>query len=258
MNTVLAQDFTIEQYSQILQQIKTAYKFVNYSDCIHSVDNSNLDNVIIWRHDVDVSVHNALRLAQIEYKMGIKATYFFLLNSWFYDIRDPLIHSLLVKIKKLDHNIGLHFDFSYIPGGLINNQADFTKSLEYQKKELENIADCTIDVFSMHNPTVIQPIFLAELNHAITHCDMINVYHDFFIKKFKYCSDSNGLWRFQRLDSIIDPALYPQLHVLTHPEWWTNEFMTPREKIVYALNGRVKSVMKQYDQLLADCNRPNF
>ncbi len=245
-------NFTLLQYSQYLAKLKKSYAFINYDEAITTEPPH-----VIWRHDIDGSVHQAYELAKIENRLGIKSTYFVMLHSWFYDIREKEVNSLLKNIKDLGHAIGLHFDFEYIPSGSINDEASFLKALKHQKEELELILGFGINVFSFHNPTTISEDLRSKLKEY-KYEDMINVYHEKFINEYKYCSDSNGLWRFDKLSDLIDPKKYPKLHVLTHPEWWTENSMTPRQKIVRVLNGRTKAILRKYDEVLAKSGRPNF
>lgn len=46
----------------------------------------------------------------------------------------------------------------------------------------------------------------------------------------KYCSDSNGYWRYERMMNVIKESQSEHLHLLTHPEWWTEDVMSPWEK----------------------------
>lgn len=247
------EDFTLDSYTNYLYSFKKDYKFINYEQIAQNGQPS-----ILWRHDVDVSVHNAYKLAEIENNLGLQATYFLMLGSWFYDIRDHEIHELVKKIKEKGHIIGLHYDFEYLVSGKVSCFQTFLRSLRHQKVEMENILGSKINVFSFHNPSLVEGTLLEEINKKEVILDMINVYSDKIKKKFKYCSDSNGLWRFDQLRDLIDAQKYPYLHVLTHPEWWTKEPYTPREKIEKALLGRARSILKKYDDILLQNKRPNF
>ena len=70
---------------------------------------------VLWRHDVDVSMHRAARLAEIEAERGVVATYFVNPRSVFYNLLEPEIEVLLRRIRSLGHEIGLHFDAGAYP-----------------------------------------------------------------------------------------------------------------------------------------------
>ncbi|MCZ6913318.1 MAG: hypothetical protein O7C59_01555 [Rickettsia endosymbiont of Ixodes persulcatus] len=244
-----ASDFTEEQYILYLKEILAkGYIFSDY----FSYKNKN--TCIIFRHDIDASVHRAYKLAKIEAELGIKSTFFIMLYNWFYDIRDQEVYKLIYAIKELGHQIGLHFDASYLLNTKIIDRKVLKKSLLQQKVELEKILAFEIKLFSYHNPTILGNNLIKDLEI----CGMLNVYNEIFIKNFKYCSDSNGLWRFEKLDDLINPKLYPKLHILTHPEWWTPESLTPRQKILRALNGRLSATLTQYDRFILENNRLNI
>ena len=246
-------EFTLSEYKTLLKRIKEKYIFIDF----RSICNFKTPTVI-WRHDVDVSVHNAYKLAKIEQELGIRSSYFFMLGNWFYDIRDCQTNKLINEIKNLGHIIGLHYDFEYFPGGKVTCFDTFLHSLKYQKSEIEHILGSKIDVVSFHDPGSVEEPLLEKINENHIVLDMVNVYSIKIKNEFKYCSDSNGLWRFEKLGDLINPELYPHLHILTHPEWWTEYHYTPRKKIEKALLGRARTTLKRYDELLKKSSRPNF
>ena len=60
-----------KNYKHILNIANSQYPLKFFTD------NLNVKAWVIWRHDVDYSPHSALRLAKIEYDLGIKATYLY-------------------------------------------------------------------------------------------------------------------------------------------------------------------------------------
>ena len=245
--------FTLDNYSLLLKNMKNQYSFIDFSRA-----NDCSSPSILMRHDVDLSVHNAYEMAKIENDLGICSTYFFLLRNWFYDLREFEIYSLAKHIHNLGHEIALHFDFEYFPGQAITSYEHFLKSLERQKNELQDILDLEIKTYSMHMPTSIDAGLFSLIKKHDTHLGMINTYADSITKKFKYCSDSNGVWRFDKLDDLIDPEEFQYLHILLHPEWWTKRLLTPRQKVERALQGRAKAMLRNFDELMITFDHPYF
>ena len=101
------EDFTEESYLKFLRLAKERYVFRSYSDFDKD------ENFILWRHDVDFSVHRAKRLAEIEKSENLKTTYFIHLHSEFYNVFEAEISKLIHQIIELGHFIGLHFDTHY-------------------------------------------------------------------------------------------------------------------------------------------------
>ena len=91
-------------FVSLLRQLEAAgYRFARYGE-------RPSDRHVLWRHDVDVSMHRAARLAEIEAERGAVATYFVNPRSAFYNLRSPKSRRLLRRIRSLGHEIGLHFD----------------------------------------------------------------------------------------------------------------------------------------------------
>jgi len=70
--------FTYEAYQELLTLLKeNGYIYRNY----HNYDQT--DRSVILRHDIDMDIDRAVRMAQIEAEMGAASTYFVLVTSNF-------------------------------------------------------------------------------------------------------------------------------------------------------------------------------
>jgi hypothetical protein len=234
-------DFTEENYRRILQKLKLPTIFYDEIE--------NHENFALWRHDVDCSVHRAYALALIDKELNIKATYFFLLGSIFYNVFEREIRELIGKILSLGHQIGLHFDISAYE---IKTKEDLEKYLYFEKNILETLFQTQIKVFSFHNPT--EEVF--KKYEDFKYAGMINTYAKFFKENVAYCSDSNGYWRYKRLEDFLNEG-HKRIQVLTHPEWWQKEVMRPRQRIQRCIDGRAKKIAMLYDKLLQEWGREN-
>jgi hypothetical protein len=109
-----------------------------------------------------------------------------------------------------------------------------------------------VGCYSIHNPTAV-----TDWNSDETViCDMVNVYCREIRTQSTYVSDSNGIWSRGRLADILEQRPH-KIHVLTHPEWWTPETLSPRERISRCIDGRARFLHRSYDQFLLDFMRPN-
>ena len=97
-------DFTFDKYRDLIRLAKKQHKFVSYDEFRNGV------NCILWRHDVDYSIDNVLKLAQIEQEEGVMATYFIWLHSEFYNPLERKATAIIKEVLKCKHQIGLHFD----------------------------------------------------------------------------------------------------------------------------------------------------
>jgi hypothetical protein len=236
-------DFTWDSYRELLRLAKKEYSFENYSTW-----HSN-EKFVIWRHDVDFSMHSALNLARIENCEGVKTTYFLLLHSEFYNLLEKEISDLVFNIIDLGHNIGLHFDSSFYNITDIN---EFEEKLVLERKILESIYGVDVHAFSFHNPSSYD---LSLKNEQ--YGGMYNTYSHVFQNEISYCSDSNGYWRHKRLyDFLINK--HSCMQVLTHPEWWQEYVMSPNEKVKKCIEGRSVNTYKFYLKTLEKHNRENI
>jgi len=235
-------DFTEENYRRILQKLKLPTIFYDEIE--------KYDSFALWRHDVDFSVHRTYSLAVIEKELNIKATYFFQLSSIFYNVFEREIKELIKKILSLGHQIGLHFDPTQYE---IKTKEDLEKYLYFEKNILETLFQTQIKVFSFHNPTEE----ILKKYEDYRYAQMINTYARFFKENVPYCSDSNGYWRYKRLEDFLSEG-YKKIHVLTHPGWWQKEVMSPRQRISRCIEGRAKKQHLLYDAFLKKHKRKNI
>lgn len=97
--------FTYHAYKDLIKRLRSKeYELVGYTDY------KGKDKCAILRHDVDTSIDKALQLATLEYQEDVKSTYFFLLNTDFYNIASQSSIEKIQRIHDMNHEIGLHFD----------------------------------------------------------------------------------------------------------------------------------------------------
>jgi len=240
------EDFTEENYKRLLKIAKQKYSFITYGDI-----KEDLGSVVIWRHDIDYSVHRAYKLALIETELHVKSTFFLYLHSSMYNLLEREITTLTKEIIKLGHNIGLHFEPAHY--NLTIGDTDGLKMyLNYEKKILENLFETDIEVFSFHNPDAGGWMAFEDFDV----CGMVNTYSRYLKDNYCYCSDSDGYWRYNRLEDVLSGD-HKKLHILLHPEWWTPDKMTPRERVRRCIDGRSKKCYLLYDKNMENMGRLN-
>jgi len=245
------EDFTEAFYATILDETLKRYRFVFFDEAL-ALATSN-EPVAVWRHDVDFSLHRAVKIAEIEASKGIQSTYYMLFHSEFYGLMERPSVELVRRIASLGHRIGLHFDPCFYDDLTTIEKLESKLSLE--KMLLEDLSEQSVTTFSYHNPTLSS---VSDVDNDVL-AGMVNTYGKTFKAQYKYCSDSNGYWRYDRLIEVIQAQpLYPRLQVLTHPVWWTPEVMTPRERISLAIDGRSAYQHHWYDDFLASQGRLNI
>ncbi len=231
-------DFTHKHYDELIKLASETSSFVTYTNNLPE----RTDNFVLWRHDVDFSVHEALNMARIEHKNNVKSTYFILFSSEFYNVFEKRILNLLFQIKELGHEFGLHFDPLIYQ---VSDEKQLIEKLNYEKYILENLLDVKIAAFSFHNPT---PEIL--IYDKWEYDGLINTYASFFQNQCLYCSDSNGYWRYSRLFDFLMENSGKSKQVLTHPEWWTEREMSPKERVWRCIDKRAEKNREFYENAL--------
>jgi hypothetical protein len=231
--------FTEEGYRELLRLAKERYTFVSFRDYRTARSGS-----VLWRHDLDFSVHRALALARIEAAEDVRTTYFLLLHSGFYNALEADVVARVREILAAGHELGLHFDPRFHVG------RDLDAALARERSLLEEVFETDVCAFSLHNPDVAG---WDERRDEIA--GMVNAYGDYLREHFAYASDSNGYWRFAPLQDVLADGAIERLHVLTHPEWWVPEPMSPRERALRAIDGRAARQKARYEEVMKAMRR---
>jgi hypothetical protein len=237
-------DFTEASYRKLLRVARDRYAFEFFGSARETPH-------VLWRHDVDLSVHRALKLAEIEARLGVKSTYFFLLHSNFYNLLEREVARHAHRIVDLGHRAALHFAPDCYPDCRTLDQLN--SKLRWEKRVLEDILSTPIRAFSLHDPT---PRMLAMFTRGKI-AGMTNAYGETLRRDYDYCSDSNGYWRHKRLLDLVKNGEATKLHVLTHPEWWVPSPMSPWRRIKRCVEGRAARMLSGYDEELNQDGRVN-
>lgn len=239
-------EFTENGYRRLIDLACERYRFATFAERAE-------DRHVLWRHDVDFSVHRALRLAGIEHERGVVATYFFMLRSSFYNLAEPEILDRARRIADLGHGVGLHFQAEGWPGATWD-RATLEHRVAEDRDRLAQLLERPLDAVSFHNPEQMG----GDTLEAASIADLINAYGRERRETYGYCSDSNGYWRFSPLGTVLEKNAHERLQVLTHPAWWTLEPMPPRARIERCIAGRAAAVMQRYDRDLVEAGRCNL
>jgi len=236
-------EFTRTRYRELIQLARQHYTFIRYTDT------PGAQPSVWWRHDVDFSVHAALRMAEIEAEEGCRATYFLLLRSQFYNLLEKPVVDRVRDILALGHDIGLHFDAGFYE---LTAEAQLEEPLSFERSVLLKTFDRPIAAFAFHNPGSFTETCLGG-----SYAGMVNVYSSYFRSEVGYVSDSNGYWRHQSLPEVLAARQHDRLQALTHPEWWQETAMPPRARVERCVRGRAEATMSDYDRTLERAGRTN-
>lgn len=237
-------DFSLDSYEQLLLLAKKKFTMITFEEI------KDQDHFCIWRHDVDFSLELAHELAQIDARQDVKSTFFINLHSDTYNALSPTGRVTMNDLIQMGHFVGLHIDASWYGG--IDDEKHLEKILNEEMRQLESAVGIVPKAFSFHNPTSE----LSRFNNE-QYSGLLNCYASQFFKEIKYCSDSNGYWRFESIFDVLSDEDTKKVQVLTHPEWWSELQGKPRERLIRALvSDAIKHVVR-YDAALDFYGREN-
>jgi hypothetical protein len=208
---------------------------------------------LLMRHDVDFSVHRSYALAKIEAEEGVHSTYFLWPHCKYYNLFEEEIVEIVDKIIELGHDIGLHFDYDFYK----KQRLSILDAIEREGKLLECIFGVYPEAISFHNITKSANEMFEEYQSYSAICGMWNAHSNYIRENYEYVSDSNGYWRFKRLEDVLIES-ERNLHVLIHPEWWTPKVLSPRSRITRCIDGRTRKMHEWYDTVMIEIGRLNI
>lgn len=198
-------EFTYSWYQEFLDRIRDAgYDIRRFSDGVEP-------GSVVVRHDVDLSIRDALRMALLEADRGIETTYCFLLTSALYNALEREQREQIREIESLGHEVALHFstheywDADEEPPG-----DELSRRIEEERTVLDALISGTTETVSFHCP----PEWV--LNRELA--DVRNAYSPAYFEEMTYVADSGQRWRAS--PPVVDD-FGESAQVLTHPGLWS-------------------------------------
>jgi len=204
--------FDLAHYAEILTCAQAGgYRFANFGDEPQPGD-------LFLRHDVDLSLDAAVRMAELEASVGARVWYFLMRESIFYNLASDEGDAALRRLRELGHHVGCHLVFP-------DTQLD---------ERME-------PVIAWHNP---DPEYMsAELDVGI------NVMSKRYFAPATYRSDSNQHWRSGCPHEELRAGAFPWLQLLIHPEIWVYDGETMGQTMRSMLETETE---RRLEQLRAD------
>ena len=200
--------FDLEHYRELLAAAREGgYRFAHFNRDPRPGD-------LLLRHDVDLSLDAALRMAELEASSGVAATYFLMTESVFYNLASSEGRSALERLRALGHRVGLHAVWPH------------------------TALDARFDpVVAWHNP---EPDYMTAPVEGAA-----NAMEPRFFSPETYRSDSNQNWRHGCPEDDLRAGRFPWLQLLTHPEIWAYPGATMRETMLAMLDAERERRLRQ-------------
>ena len=176
--------FDLAHYGELIAAAQAGgYRFAHF-------EGAPARGTVILRHDVDLSLDAALRMAELEHDAGASATYFLMTESVFYNLDSTEGVAAIAQLRELGHRVALHCVY---PNASPDERFD--------------------PVVAWHNPD-------PEYMRAPLPDGRINVMQEPWFDPAAYRSDSNQHWRSGCPHDELRAGAFPWLQLLTHPEIW--------------------------------------
>jgi hypothetical protein len=175
--------FDLEHYGELLDAARAGgYRFAGFDAAPRAGD-------VLLRHDVDLSLDAALRLAELEAAREAPATYFLMTESVFYNLASTEGARAIARLRELGHRVGLH---AVYPHAVLDDRFD--------------------PLVAWHNP---DPEYMAAPIPGV-----VNAMQPGYFDPATYRSDSNQRWRSGCPHEELRAGSFAWLQLLTHPEIW--------------------------------------
>jgi hypothetical protein len=189
--------FDLAHYRELLESAQAGgYRFALF-------DRPPEPGTVIVRHDVDLSLDAAVRMAELEADVGAATTYLLMTRSEFYNLASASGEDAIDRLHRLGHRVGLHAVWPHV---------DHDERFD--------------PVMAWHNP---DPEWMRDPVDGLVNA-MEAPWADV------YRSDSNQNWRGGCPHEELRAGAVERLQLLIHPEIWAYEGTTMRETMLAMLD----------------------
>jgi hypothetical protein len=224
-------DFTLPKYREMCRAILASGYSVWPIACYMAARNTP-DLVVVLRHDIDRRPGNALRMARLEYELGLQATYYVRM------IPSVFCPTILKEIAAIGHEIGYHYET------LTRARGNPQQAIALFEQELARLRQiCDIQTISMHG----SPLSPYDNRDLWRYYDFrqFNLLGETYLSldygQLVYLTDTGRSWaksRYNLRDKVAQERPIPGLKttddlisaiydhrfthvcILTHPERW--------------------------------------
>lgn len=163
-------------------------------------------NTVIMRHDIDVDIYAAMRVAEIESEFDIRSTFFFLTGCEMYNLASPAGRQALRSLVENGFEVGLHFDPLLYPEA---SGQGLSTAVEREAAWIADISGQAVRSISLHNPSVHKQFPRFD--------GFINAYDPAFFDPDFYMSDSCMGFRGKDPFKFVELVRERSLQILLHP-----------------------------------------
>ncbi len=258
-------DFTIRKYRQFLNiLLGKEYHFVTFEQYCDFRDRGDAlpERYIIMRHDVEALPENSYAFAQIEYELGIQASYYFRV------IKASNQPEYIRAIAAFGHEIGYHYeDMAICNGNVEKAYSHFQEQLQYFRQFYPVRTICMHgaptskwdgrELWKHYNyqslGVIGEPYFDVDFSDVFYLTDTGRCWDGFNVSVRDKIPTYQDQWTEQGLvyhttDDLIQTLNQGQLParimITIHPQRWTNNILVwSKELLLQSLKNIIKRIL---------------
>jgi hypothetical protein len=243
MREIFMSDFSYPAYRAMLKLIREKFELCLFAEApTKLVKSAGTGRRLFLRHDVDLSLGHAYRMAVLDHEMSIRSTFMLMPFSRLYSLEEDRGVEILREMRGMGHELGLHLA---LEPGLEPESWESTHLQEQMRSHrfaLEAYVKAEVRSFSLHRPA------RALLGGPLEIGGMVNAYSEELMAL--YISDSRGQWAGgSPTDRLLQsPERIAQL--LVHPIWWGQESLAPRERLQAFYERSTRKTTEAFKQMI--------
>lgn len=215
--------------SKSLQQF---FKKINSIGKTSTFEDFNGENCFLIRHDIDFDLDFALKLAKLENKNSVKATYFIMISSNNYNSLSLNSKNKIREIKSLNHEIGLHFD------PMVFRKNKIRENFNLEIKLLESMISDRVFSVSLHNPSVHGDYIEFE--------NFNNAYSKKYFNSEYYLSDSQMSFKGKDPFKFINKVKQSHVQILLHPLHYFSKRSNYKEIFINSFKNKIEQSYSEF------------
>lgn len=216
-------DFSYTYFRQLLHVLRRNFDLRQLNKAPAMLQSSHHQSALFLRHDVKISLNQALPLAEIEYEYSLPATYMVRADSPLYSLNEREARVHLLELIQMGHEVGLHFD---LPGAEPQSQSFrriIGSRLHVACERLEQIICRPIRSVSFQRPIpllfggplIVEGRVNADAQELRVWC----------------ITDASGSWREGEPMARISRPQGPALQIVLHPIWWGHAHLSAPQRL---------------------------
>ena len=248
-------DFSLDNYDKLLD----AFSGYDVNTVLEYLEKRPKKEFIILRHDVDLDIKYALKMAKKEYSKDIRSTYYIRFK------KNILDYDIITQISSMGHEIGYHYET------LTKMNGNVTEALSLFKKELAIMnSKFQVKSISMHG----SPLSIYDNSDVWKYADykILGIIGDaqLSITGINYYTDTGGKWNSQHnirdyiksntsgivkefnnsdVIKMLDKGVIKEVYFNIHPERWSSnkfdEIKIQTRDFIYNLGKRIIRSVKR-------------